>query len=152
MKTKKIQKSVFLSLSEQLNLTPKEHERAYYCLVLGKSQKEAAEHFGVSVYSIQGALKKVSPKLKKLSAEQFDSVINNFAFNAEKKAKLRRYMVDKERLVDIVRDTNEGTNLSHSAAVVLNHASFDGFVTITITIHSSNVTKALALESKKLKI
>ncbi len=146
MKIIKIQDSVFRKLAKKYNLSEKESSRAGYCLVDGYTQKDAAEHFDVSERTIRAAVQKISPKLKKLTAEQFDSVICDFSFSPEKKVKLRRFLVDKERLVDIGRDSNETSHLSRAAGLVLEHSSFEGFLTITITIPKSKMSEALALE------
>lgn len=143
-------KTTFKKLAKRAKLSQVEFERAEYCLVFGHSAEEACEYFGVSTRTIHSAIQKINPKRKHLTSEQFEQIVENFSFSKENKEKLRKILVDKQKIVNVSGSKNESANLSRAVNKILKLAEYKRFVTLTITIPESKVDEILRFEKKYL--
>lgn len=147
---KKISTELFNILATHADLNNDEKSRARYCVVEGNTIKSAATKFRVTEKTIRNAINKVLPKRKTLTKKMFDHAIKHFNFSEKKINKIHKVLVENKRIVDVTKSASDSSNLSRACNLVLEKATNNELVTITVTVHASQIKKVLELESQNI--
>jgi len=145
---KKLTKNEFNMLAEHYSLTPDEYNRVYRCSVEGRPPEVVANELDVSPRTIKNSINKVfPPKLKSLTRDTFNYVIEDFSFSEKRKLQLYKILVEKKKIVDITDSTTEASNLSRAVNSVLTSIS-DELVPLTIMVPKGKIDEALEFEKE----